>query len=211
MPDQVEPLLQRIVTDSGQRDRGIERELLVAAEHAEHVGVLVAAEPREQRHGVLDLVAAAGGQEDLPQLRIQLHRIRRRLGREPVAQPVDPAADAALAEERAQVRAGRTVRLRRERSECLVDLLDRRTILLGSLHAAHQALERARRPAHLSLRHQSLVGEDLAALGQPLALRAHVRIDVLEDRAGLLPAPEDARDHGVDVVDRSPRRVRSRT
>ena len=41
-------LADRIVADGHERDRGIERELLVAAEDAEEVGVLAPAEPAHQ-------------------------------------------------------------------------------------------------------------------------------------------------------------------
>ena len=113
----VEPLAERVVADRGERDRGVERELLVAADDAEQVGVLAAAEPAHQGHRVLDLVAVPRAQEDLAQLGIEAVGVRGRIGAQAIAQRVDPAAHVALAEELAHAPVAARGRLRRERHE----------------------------------------------------------------------------------------------
>ncbi len=122
---QGEPVAERVVADGRQRDGGVERELLVAGDDAEAVGVLRPAEPAHQGHRVLDLVAVPRAQEDVVELRVEAVGVRRRIGAQAIAQCIDAAAHVALAEELAHPLVPRRGRLRGELHERGVDALDR--------------------------------------------------------------------------------------
>ena len=190
--EQREPFGERVVGDRRERDGRIERELGVAPDHAEEVGIARSPEAAHQGHRELDLVAVARAQEDLPQLRIQeLGVLRRRLD-QAVAQGVDARADVALAEALREPAARRGARIRGEGDKRVVDAFDRRPAELGVVGTAEDALERARREGDLAVREDLVVGQREAALRETFDARMHVGVDVLEDGAGLLPATEKA-------------------
>ena len=149
---------QRVVADRGERDGRVQRELLVAADDAEEVGVLAPAEPAHQRHRVLDLVAVARAQEDLVELRVEAVGVRGRIRAQAIAQRVDAAAHVALAEELAHAPVAARVRLRRERDEGGVDALD------GVLDLGRRRPARRRSP-----RRRAAGGRPRRARGRPAA------------------------------------------
>ena len=114
----------------------------------------------------------------------------RRIGAEAIAHGVDAAAHVALAEELAQAAVGRA-RLRGERDQRGVDALDGLLVLPARAAAISTRARRDRPRARVVL-----VRQPLAAFAEARDARAHVRVDVLEDRAGFLPAAEKTADHG---------------